>query len=109
MKRLAARAARASNRVAWVAIPRAALKAWPGATSWLTSPAAAALPALMLLPVNSRSRTRALPRSRLSRGIPPNPGISPSLNSGKQNRAVRSATIISQVRANSNPPPKTTP
>ena len=56
-----------------------------------------------------KSRTTALPRSRFRRGIPPNPGIKPKRNSGKQKRAILSAMIRSQTRANSSPPPKVTP
>ena len=56
-----------------------------------------------------QSRTTALPRSRFSRGMPPNPGIRPRRNSGKQKRAILSAMIKSQAKANSKPPPKTTP
>ena len=63
----------------------------------------------MLRPVRSRSRTTALPRSRLSRGMPPKPGISPRRSSGKQKRAILSATIRSHVSASSNPPPNVTP
>ena len=37
----------------------------------------------MLRPVRSRSRTTALPRSRLRRGIPPKPGIKPEAQLGK--------------------------
>ena len=40
---------------------------------------------------------------------PPNPGISPSRSSGKQNRAILSATIRSHASANSKPPPNVTP
>ena len=77
MKRLAAIAVSRSNFASCAAVARATRSASPSAVTWLTSPTACAFVALMLRPVSSRSRTTALPRSRLSRGMPPKPGIRP--------------------------------
>ena len=41
--------------------------------------------------------------------VPPNPGINPKLISGNINYAFYVATIISQSKANSKPPPKAFP
>ena len=95
-----------SNFASCAAVARATRRASPSAATWLTRPTDCAFVALMLRPVSSRSRTTALPRSRFRRGMPPKPGISPRRNSGKQKRAILSAMIRSQVRASSNPPPK---
>ncbi len=105
----AAAAVPRSNFPNCAAVARAARKASPSPTTWLTSPICCALVALKLRPVSNRSLTTALPKSRFSRGIPPKPGISPSRNSGKQNRAILSAIIKSQASASSNPPPNVTP
>ena len=109
MNRLAATAVCRSNFPICAAVALAARNASPSPTTWLTSPICCALVALKLRPVSSKSRTTALPKSRFSRGIPPNPGISPSRSSGKQNRAILSAMIKSQTSASSNPPPNVTP
>ena len=94
---------------AWLAVARATRNASPSAAIWLTRPICCAFITLKLRPVSSKSRTTALPKSRFSRGIPPNPGISPSRNSGKQNRAMRSAIIMSQTSASSKPAAKSHP
>ena len=83
MNRLAAIAVCRSNFPICAAVARAARKASPSATTWLTRPICCALVALKLRPVNNRSRTTALPRSRFRRGIPPNPGINPKPQFGK--------------------------
>src|SRR6266436_4821812 len=84
-------------------------RAWPSAASCATRPTDCARAALTLRPVRSRSRTKALPGSRLRRGMPPKPGIRPKRSSGKAKRAILSAMMRSHVRASSKPPPKQTP
>jgi len=58
----------ASNFVICAAVEPAILSASPSAASCATRPTACARAALTLRPVRSRSRTNALPRSRLRRG-----------------------------------------
>src|SRR5579862_5340867 len=109
MNFLAAIVAPRSNFATCAAVVRATRSASPSPVTWLTSPIACAFDALMLRPVNSRSRTIPFPTSRFSLGIPPKLGINPSRSSGKQKRVILSATIKSQSSASSNPPPKVTP
>src|SRR5258706_55891 len=100
MNFLAAARVMASNFVICAAVERAILRASPSAASCATSPTACARVAFTLRPVRSRSRTKALPRSRLRRGMPPKPGMRPRRSSGKAKRAILSATMMSQASAN---------
>ena len=52
---------------------------------------------------------RALPIARVSRCVPPAPGMMPSLISGWPNCASSPATIMSHVIASSQPPPRQCP
>ena len=51
----------------------------------------------------------ALPTALVSRWVPPAPGMTPMLISGWPKMALSEATIISQLMANSLPPPKQKP
>ena len=60
-------------------------------------------------PVRISSIARALPIARVSRCVPPAPGMTPSRISGWPNVASSPATIMSQVIASSQPPPRANP
>ena len=47
----------------------------------------------------------ALPTARVSRCVPPLPGMMPSVISGWPNTAVSAARMMSQAMASSQPPP----
>ncbi|GJE42944.1 hypothetical protein AEGHOMDF_2120 [Methylobacterium soli] len=47
----------------------------------------------------------ALPMARVRRWLPPMPGITPSLISGRPNCAVSAARMKSHIMASSQPPP----
>ena len=106
---LAAARVSASYLVICAAVDRAVRRASPSPDSYATRPTACARVAFTVLPVKSKSLTKALPRSRFRRGIPPKPGINPKRNSGNANRAIFSAIIRSQANASSNPPPRQAP
>ena len=78
-------------------------------TTRLTRPIASASRAVIVRPVRISSIARALPIARVSRCVPPAPGMTPSLISGWPNRASSPATIMSQVIASSQPPPRANP
>ena len=63
----------------------------------------------MFRPVRIISIARALPIARVSRCVPPAPGMTPSLISGWPNCASSPATIMSHVIASSQPPPSAKP
>jgi hypothetical protein len=60
-------------------------------------------------PVRISSIAFALPIARVSRCVPPAPGMTPSLISGWPNWASSPATIMSQLIASSQPPPRAKP
>ena len=51
----------------------------------------------------------ALPTWRISRCVPPAPGMTPSLISGWPNLAVSAARMMSHIMASSQPPPSAKP
>ena len=51
----------------------------------------------------------ALPTARVSRWVPPAPGMTPRLISGWPNWALSLAMIMSQAMASSQPPPRQKP
>ena len=65
--------------------------------------------ALIVRPVRISSIALALPIARVSRCVPPAPGMTPSLISGWPNWASSPATIMSQTIASSQPPPSAKP
>ena len=60
-------------------------------------------------PVRFRSIAFALPTARVSRCVPPMPGMTPSLISGWPNFALSAAMIMSHIIASSQPPPSAKP
>ena len=60
-------------------------------------------------PLRITSIATALPTARVSRCVPPAPGMIPSVVSGWPNCAVSEATIRSQAMASSQPPPRQKP
>src|SRR5690606_39571083 len=74
-------------------------------------PASSTLSLHDALPISRRavkisSAARAAPTRRGSSCVPPPPGITPTDTSGSPSTAVPSATITSQDRASSKPPPR---
>ena len=59
--------------------------------------------------MSTYSIARCLPSTRASRWLPPPPGMIPRVTSGWPKRAVSEATIMSQARASSQPPPRAKP
>ena len=51
----------------------------------------------------------ALPTKRVSRCVPPAPGMTPRVISGWPNFAVSAAMMVSHIIASSQPPPKAKP
>ena len=77
--------------------------------TWLTMPIRAASSASKRRPVRISSIARCLPTARARRWVPPPPGMIPRVISGWPNSAVSEATIMSQIRASSQPPPSAKP
>ena len=75
-------------------------------TTSLTSPMASASRAGTGSPVSSIRMARNFPTARVSRCVPPAPGMTPSLISGWPNWASSPATIMSHSIASSQPPPR---
>ena len=80
-----------------------------GGTTRVTRPRASASVAVIDRPVRISSIARALPIARVSRCVPPAPGMTPIRISGWPNVASSAATIMSQAIASSQPPPSATP
>ena len=74
-------------------------------TTRSTMPIASASSALMNRPVKMRSLARLGPTSRVSRWVPPMPGITPSSTSGWPRVALSAAKRTSAHSASSQPPP----
>ena len=74
-------------------------------TTRLTSPARSASWASIMRPVRHISIAFDLPTSRVSRCVPPAPGITPKLISGWPNLAESAAMMKSHIMASSQPPP----
>ena len=70
-----------------------------------TRPARSASAASIMRPVRHISIAFDLPTKRVSRWLPPMPGITPSLISGWPNLAVSAARMKSHIMASSQPPP----
>ena len=60
-------------------------------------------------PVRIISIALALPTARVSRCVPPMPGMTPSLISGWPNLALSAAMMMSHIMASSQPPPSAKP
>jgi MFS transporter, YNFM family, putative membrane transport protein len=91
------------------ATSRAACLAWPAGTRRATRPCRSASSAGMRRPVSTRSAASPAPSLRGASCVPPPPGTSPTVTSGRPNTAVSSATMMSQLIANSQPPPRAYP
>ncbi len=78
-------------------------------TTFTTRPHCFASSALSMAPVSTISIALYLPIARVSRWVPPAPGITPRLISGCPNFADSEARMISHVIASSQPPPSANP
>ena len=78
-------------------------------TTRATRLARSASVASIMRPVRHISMALALPIWRISRCVPPDPGMTPSLISGWPNLAVSAAMAISHIMASSHPPPRAKP
>ena len=74
-------------------------------TTRLTRPERSASAASIMRPVRHRSIALDLPIARVSRWVPPMPGMVPSVISGWPNFAVSEAMMMSHIMASSQPPP----
>eukprot|EP01139_Manchomonas_bermudensis_P014395 Amastigsp_a508445_28.p2 type:complete len:117 gc:universal Amastigsp_a508445_28:672-322(-) len=74
-----------------------------------TSPHALASSAVIKSPVRQSSMALDLPTARVSRWVPPAPGMVPSLISGWPNWAFAPARMMSHIIASSQPPPSANP
>ena len=74
-----------------------------------TSPERSASAASIMRPVRHISIAFALPTARVSRCVPPAPGMTPSLISGWPNLALSAARMKSHIIASSQPPPSAKP
>ena len=74
-------------------------------TTRLTRPERSASAASIIRPVRQRSIALDLPIARVSRWVPPMPGMVPSVISGWPNFAVSEAMMMSHIIASSQPPP----
>ena len=83
--------------------------AFPAGASRSARPIRSASSAVTWRPVKIRSMARPGPSLRCVSWVPPPPGTSPTVVSGRPNTAVSSATIRSQHRASSQPPPRAYP
>src|SRR5918997_864138 len=79
------------------------------ATTRATRPARSASSAVRNRPLRIMSIATALPTARVSRCVPPAPGMIPSDVSGWPKRAVSEATMRSHAIASSQPPPRQKP
>ena len=93
----------------WPASSRAASSVASAGTTRVTSPAASASAARIDRPVRISSMARAWPIARVSRCVPPAPGMTPIRISGWPKVASSPATIMSQAIASSQPPPSANP
>ena len=87
-------------------LTRAVASAVPGSATSSTMPSASASWASTMRPEKTRSFVRGAPISRASRWVPPPPGTSPRVTSGRPTFAPASTTRKSQARASSKPPPR---
>ena len=78
-------------------------------TTRATRPERSASAASIMRPVRHMSIALALPTARVSRCVPPMPGMTPSLISGWPNFALSAAMMKSQCMASSQPPPSAKP
>src|ERR1039457_1461800 len=78
-------------------------------TTRATSPDFSASAASIMRPVKIISIALALPTARVSRWVPPIPGMTPSLISGWPNLALSAAMMTSHCMASSQPPPSAKP
>ena len=78
-------------------------------TTRATRLARSAASAPIMLPVSTISMALDLPMARVSRWLPPAPGMTPRLISGWPNFAVSAARIRSHIMASSQPPPSAKP
>ena len=78
-------------------------------TTRATSPDFSASAASIMRPVKIISIALALPTARVSRCVPPIPGMTPSLISGWPNLALSAAMMTSHCMASSQPPPSAKP
>ena len=78
-------------------------------TTRATRPERSASAASIMRPVSANSIAFALPMARVSRCVPPAPGMTPSLISGWPNLAVSAARMKSHIIASSQPPPSAKP
>ena len=81
----------------------------PASTSRSSRPSSRASSAVSRRAVKIRSAARDQPSRRASSCVPPPAGMTPTLTSGRPTTAVLSATIRSQARASSSPPPSAKP
>ena len=81
----------------------------PTGTTRATRPERSASAASIMRPVRIRSIAFALPTARVSRCVPPMPGMTPSLISGWPNFALSAAMMRSHIIASSQPPPSAKP
>ena len=78
-------------------------------TTRATRPERSASAASIMRPVRIMSIALALPTARVSRCVPPMPGMTPSLISGWPNFALSAAMMMSHCIASSQPPPSAKP
>jgi len=91
------------------AIANAVSTVLPAGTTRATRPYVNASAAESRSPVNTISIALDLPTARISRCVPPHPGMVPMVTSGCPNWAVSPATMISHIIASSHPPPNANP
>src|SRR6266540_1595222 len=80
-----------------------------GGTTRFANPRLSASQASTNFPVSTSSIALNFPSVRVSRWVPPAPGIRPTLISGWPKRAVSDATMMSHCIASSQPPPSANP
>ena len=105
MASLAARRAYAAASANCAAHASASVVDLLGGNSLSTRPMASASSALTKRPVKMMSFARLGPTSRLSRWVPPAPGMMPSRTSGWPSVASSAAIRMSAHSASSHPPP----
>mmetsp|Transcript_134396 Transcript_134396/g.287499 ORF Transcript_134396/g.287499 Transcript_134396/m.287499 type:complete len:202 (-) Transcript_134396:417-1022(-) len=88
---------------------KASSSALPCGTTRDTRPARSASLAVSIAPLSTSSMAFDLPTARISRWVPPTPGIVPSVISGWPNFASSDAMMMSQLMASSQPPPSAKP
>jgi len=77
----------------------------PSSTTSESRPIARASEAVIASPVRTIFAARYFPIARMSRCVPPAPGMMPTLISGWPNLVLLPAMIMSHVNASSQPPP----